>query len=1131
MILICCPERGINVNLIKTRRIMKKIFFPIVIMATLLVAGCAKDNLVEPKPLQEGTTVLTSVAAPSVKTVLQDDEKVLWTNGDKINVNGVESAALELDEAAASAQFTFEGLLESPYNAVFPSSIYKDATTVTLPAYQTYKEGSFSASASPMAAVSETKSLEFSHLCAVIKLTVKAGAEHNSIAYVDFYGKKSEQISGDFSINYETLALSGASTADADKKVRYKVSKTLGEDPFVMYLVVPAQEYANGYTIKVLDDKGHFMEQSKASGETLVAGKIYDMPAFDFVPTGTDLDVEIATAQDLIDFATAYNAREYADEDLLVVSLSQDIVFDAETSAAYAATGGIGTKDAEGDYYFNGVFDGNGKAIKGYVANIPLFAYTGSAGYIRDLSIDETSSFTFDASKLDYMSAIVGYHRGEIKNVTVASDITVADAAVTSDKYIGSICGRIVVGRVEGSSYTGSISVPAGFSVTGKKVYVGGIAGRISNADGVITDTDFAGTMDFAGVVACTENTPYLMLGGIVGDNAGNVIDCEVSADKTFKAISPVKDTRYYNVSIANRTRTAYSAAQGGIAGYNTGKIERCVNKASFASFLIAAGANLDEYNANARFLYTGGVVGYNSEGEVVESTNAGVFQIRSSSRMMYTGGVVGTNTGVVRSCTNETTASFAIQTADSAPYGARQSFFGGVIGYNTSAEVSNVQNKAALTLGRIEDRTSTYVYMGGVIGNTSKSVDGTSAKNISNSGKLTFTNSVNNQNGLYVAGVVGYSNADVLNVENSGAIAFNSTGLSQQLYTAGVVAYCKGNVEEASNSGNIALDCTLEVNNVYASGIVGYSESSVKKSVNTGAVKEKSVASTTNLYLSGVVGAVVSTKDVEISGCRNEGEVYFNAATASSETVAYTNNFIGGILAHSTSNVAISLSENTGYVHGGEGTKVNGRTLYMGGIAGYLKGQSSIASCDNTGEVYNNHSNNSTGATNSLFTGGIVGFAEGTVDSYISVTDCSSSFADDTAMGTRRGYVGGIAGYAGYTNISGCDFTRNYSGSAYYIGGIAGWLVNGTVSNCEWTGTSIVSTQLQMGGGIVAVLDAGGVIDGCKSYCTTLAKGGLLAGKSVEGTTIKNCHYKAGLSLGICSDTNFTDENNTADL
>ena len=102
---------------------MKKIFFPIVMMASLLVAGCVKENLVEPDVPQSGVTVLTANVDAATRTVLQDDQKVLWTAGDKINVNGVESAALELEEAAASAQFTFEGLLETPYKAVFPSSI------------------------------------------------------------------------------------------------------------------------------------------------------------------------------------------------------------------------------------------------------------------------------------------------------------------------------------------------------------------------------------------------------------------------------------------------------------------------------------------------------------------------------------------------------------------------------------------------------------------------------------------------------------------------------------------------------------------------------------------------------------------------------------------------------------------------------------------------------------------------------------------------------------------------------------------------------------------------------------------------------------------------------------------------
>lgn len=1054
-------------------------------MATLLVAGCAKENLIEPETsagVQEGTTVLTAVAAPSVKTVLQDDKKVLWTNGDKINVNGVESAALELEEAAASAQFTFVGLLETTYKAVFPASIYKDENTVTLPAYQTYKAGSFAETASPMAAVSETKSLEFSHLCAVIKLTVKAGAEHNSIAYVDFYGKNNEQVSGDFSINYETLALSGASTADADKKVRYKVSKTLGEDPFVMYIVVPAQEYANGYTIKLLDDKGHFMEQSKASGETLVAGKIYDMPAFDFVPTGTELGVEIASAEDLVKFAADFNAGTIAQTDLKVVTLAQDIVFDAETSDAYAATGGIGVRSGDNAHYFSWVFNGNNKTIKSYTANVPLFAAVDTDGVVKDLTLDNTCAFTFDAEQLDEMGTVVGYHKGMMENVTVNADIKFADAEVTSARQIGGICARIREGKVKNSVYAGNIYVPAGFSATEAKIYVGGIVGWVSNAAGVVSNTNFDGTLNFAGYVASTDKSnPCLMLGGIAGLNVGTLSDCEVKGDK--KTTIANNTHSYATGTIGNVSTKAYFTVEGGVVGQNEGKVQNCVNRANIINLVKKTGTDGTANDANSRYLYTGGIAGYGEAGEISGCTNYGFIYNRATPRIHKHGGIVGYNNAPVKDCVNETTGTITVATTGDDSHSARLPYVGGVIGQNASDKISNVQNKANILISRIENSTSSEIRAGGVIGSNTAAIDGTSDKNISNSGNVTVENGISNVTlGLFEGGVVGWTSASVKNVKNTGNLTHKNTTSLQKL------------------------------------------------------------------YLSGIVGAVVSAQDVEISGCSNEGEVYFNAATASaSGSVEYTNNFIGGILAYSTSNVAISSCENAGYVHGGNSTRLNGKTLYVGGISGYLRGKSSITSCTNSGTVLNNHSSNSTAKDLSLFSGGIAGFVEGTADNCINVTDCAVTTADKARelFSHRRGYVGGIVGYAEHATVSGCTVDRNFSGSAWNIGGIAGWIVNVTISNSQWTGTSILSSQLcnGAGGGIVAKLDANGVIDGCSAYTEavddstpednngTVGGYGLLAGKSVAGSTIQNCHYKAGLSLGICSDTNFTGGNNAADL
>jgi len=814
---------------------MKKMFFPIVMMASLLVAGCVKENLVEPDVPQSGVTVLTANVDAATRTVLQDDQKVLWTNGDKINVNGVESAALELDEAVVSTKFTFDGVLGTPYKAVFPSSIYKNETTVTLPAYQTYKEGSFSASASPMAAVSSTASLEFSHLCAVIKLTVNAGAEHNSIAYVDFYGKNSEQISGDFSINYETLALSGASTADADKKVRYKVSKTLGEDPFVMYLVVPAQEYANGYTIKVLDDKGHFMEQSKASASTLVAGKIYEMPAFDFVPTRTDLDVEIASAQDLIDFATAYNNREYADEDLLVVNLSQDIVFDAETSAAYAATGGIGTADdAEGDTnYFNGVFDGNGKTIKGYVANIPLFAYTGSNGYISSLDLDETCVLTLNPGTVsNYHGLLVGRHKGEINNCTSAAKVVINNLEDCADaaQYYGGLVGRNYGGDIENSVVTGDITCSqTGVAVTKNNVSLGGIAGGQADK-GTIDGCAFKGNItvsdetDFGGISAAGR---YFYVGGVVGyvEN-GSILNCTAGTEGVPTKID---------------VRGTLVPAVGGVAAWvvtsKSTEISGCTNymAMSFAS----NGARADTTPCRM------GGIASRSAAPVLNSDNYGAISSLGNSTSVYLGGIVGDGAGALN-CTNHTTGTVTRTSQLTNAQGNRYMYIGGISGgINSAADFENCTNNAAVLNGNTGTSTNTTVDVGGIVG---AAYDGGNShqldfKNCVNTGQITAQATQSSAIVLKrttVGGIIGYGAAPsttITGCDNSGFVycQYNKTNSAGRCAYTGGIAGLLGTNEagvdglEISNCDNVGHVYMRNYNNTvtlaggsFGGGIVG---------------------------------------------------------------------------------------------------------------------------------------------------------------------------------------------------------------------------------------------------------------------------------------------------------------------
>lgn len=921
---------------------MKRIFFPIVMVASLLVAGCAKENLVEPVEPQSGVTVLTADVAAATKTVLQDDVKVLWTNGDKINVNGVESAALELEEAAASATFTFEGVLDSPYKAVFPASIYKDETTVTLPAYQTYKEGSFSASASPMAAVSETSSLKFSHLCSVIKLTVNAGAEHSSIAYVDFYGKSGEQVSGDFTINYKTLSLAGVSAADADKKIRYKVSKNLGEEAFVMYLVVPAQEYVEGYTIKVLDSEGHYMEKSKASGVALEAGKIYAMPAFDFVPTGTELGVEIATAEDLVKFATDYNSGVYYNEDHLIVTLTQDIVFDAETSAAFAATGGIGTPDGPGEdsNYFNGFFNGNDKTIKGYVANIPVFAYTGSNGVISAVNFDNSCVLTLTpGTTSNYHAFLVGRHKGEIKNCSSAASVVVnnLEDAATATQYYGVLVGRNYGGVVENSVVTGDITCSQTGVSLAKNVCVGGIAGGQAD-NGAIKACEFKGNItfsdgtDFGGISAAKV---YFYVGGIVGyvEN-GKVVNCTSGAE---------------GVSTKIDVRGTLVPAVGGVAGWvvtnKSTEISGCTNYMSMS--YASNGARADTTPCRL-----GGITSH-SAAPVVNCNNYGPMSSLGNSTSVYIGGISGDGVGA-SNCTNHSTGKITRTSQLTNAQGNRYIYLGGIMGGITAAgDFENCTNNAAVLNGNTGTSTNTTVDLGGIVG---AAYDGGNAhqldfKDCVNTGTITAQATQTSEVVLArttVGGIIGYGAAPsttITGCDNSGYVycQYNKTNSDGRCaYTGGIAGLLGTN---AAGVGG------LEINGCDNTGIV-YS----RNYNNTLTLAKGS-------FGGGIVGAINGTADskAKLQNC-----------TSSVGNMNCYRGINGGIAGYAGN---ATLSNNTA----SQAINPNANVEGNGGVVGQLVG-SDMSGCTFSGSSFDP-------ATNAFAKnfGGLVYLMDGTS----SITDC----------------------------------------------------------------------------------------------------------------------------------------------
>ena len=1063
--------------------------------ATVLLASCSKEFMAPEISVSKAKTVIEVGISPETKTYLGESvagvRKVYWSDGDQIAVNGIASEALSgLAENTASAAFTFNGVLSTPYSIVYPASVYEDATHVTLPAVQTYKSDGFADGMFPMAGYSADGSgVTLQHLCAIVKVSVMraaTAADTDNLVVARFKGRNNEQVSGSFTIDYQNVTLApAASMAEADKVVKVaKNQATSTSEAAVYYIVVPAGTYSNGFDIEVMDKNGHLMTKSKTSSWTAVAGKLYSMPEFEFVPTTTELGVEITNAQELIQFATDYNNKvfESLGDETLVATITDDITFDAETSAAFNATGGIGLKIAAGDtedFYFEGIFEGGNHAIKNLEATVPLFTATNSYGTVRNLRLASSCSFDFthgNAAEAD-LGSVVGYHKGLLKNVTSYANVTIEPGDISQVTALGGLVGRVTQGTVDGCQYCGNLTVPAGFSVTSKATHIGGLVGEITNAAGIVKDSYFYGTLETEARVASTDkNNPYLFVGGIVGSvAAGTVRNCNVTANTTKEVT--MANSKSYTGTIINHTTLAYHMAQGGIAGQNAGTVDNCSNLATTQNFVLTIGdtdpASPTASDSNSRYYDLGGIVGLNKAGATVSGcVNEGKIESRSTPRIQKIGGVVGYNLGTVTSCSNQTDGEIYLTTTNITPYSVRVGEIGGVIG-NNAGTVSDIQNAGYIHYDRTENAAGVEIKIGGVIGLSTTAINGGEGKNISNSGNIlgAYNGSTVTTAGLRFGGVVGSAQASVQNVTNTGSVTYQTS----------------------------------------ATNVVSF------------------------LYMGGIAGEIRSAGTATVSGCENGGEVYFNAAN----NAAHTDNYTGGILGKTfESDVTISNCSNSGYIHGGNASKQNGKTMYVGGIVAYLDGVSSISGCTNTGELLNNQFNNTNTKVGSTFEGGIAGFVIGTEDDRITISDVTHNFnSGATVTGGRRGFIGGAVGYGEYVDITNATNANSYGGgSGYWIGGIAGWLVNGTVSNSTYSGTSIESSQVQGAGGIVCTLDAGSTINGCSSYLNSITHGanacvdGDIAAKSVAGSTIQNCHYTD--TYGICSDSNFTNGGgNVADL
>lgn len=291
-----------------------KMKFLLAASALLLCLACAREELGTDDRIAGGSNnaseMIFSAVSPSTKTMMGESVEgkrpVYWSEGDKICVNGVVSDPLEgVSENATAVVFRVGSGLDAPFKGLYPASFYTDASTITLPSVQTWENGSFANGSFPMASYTQDQREEmaFRFLCSMLKLSIKQDSsqsvEADEIASVVFRGNDGEQVSGAFTIDYQNATLSSVSSSDNDKIVGMIVNQPLSADKALdIYLVVPANVYASGFTLSITDAQGRVMKKASNKSQTLKAGIIAKLPEFVFVPNAEGGDDPIP--EDLI---------------------------------------------------------------------------------------------------------------------------------------------------------------------------------------------------------------------------------------------------------------------------------------------------------------------------------------------------------------------------------------------------------------------------------------------------------------------------------------------------------------------------------------------------------------------------------------------------------------------------------------------------------------------------------------------------------------------------------------------------------------------------------------------------------------------------------------------------------------
>lgn len=596
---------------------------------TAMVSACSEDELADnTRPSGKVPMKFYANTDASTRTELTTGNAVYWEANDAISLFDPigDNNRFYTTESGPSVTFTGKAApVEGTYYALYPydanAQIKGTTITTTLPAEQMARAGSFAQGLNPSVATADaTNNLCFKNVCALVKFTLVENIT-TTITKATLCGNNGEALAGTLTIDAsQENPIANVDPEWAGIEIALKGNLIAGK---TYYFVTAPATLNKGLTLSLYDDKGNVWKKEGTQSATLTASRILNLGTM-------RLDnFEPAQGYEVIDGTYhIYNADGLKVWASNADVLNKSVILEKDIDLTNVDWTPVGSNMNTGTGYA-GDFDGNGK-------------------FIYNLVVES------DASNVGFFGGLA--EKAKVHNVKFANaQVTATSGAAYAGVIAGSSMGKIESCNVRSSQVAGH--------------YAGAIVGNNS-----------------------------------VQVNGCNALDVEVSATHAAGGIAGASygKTEYCSVSgNSHITTTGSSTRAGGIIG--TSSQEGGVSTSGRLLKCAVDGATISGY-------WAGGIAGENSFGIVAQCiANRVTVTHNSSQPSSRLGGVVGYNTR------GDVVASYSAYSTIGTEKLISEAM-GGIVGYNnnSSSNVYGCYSTHVSLLGTVNNRGSIAGYTGG---------------------------------------------------------------------------------------------------------------------------------------------------------------------------------------------------------------------------------------------------------------------------------------------------------------------------------------------------------------------------------------------------------------------------------